>query len=112
MNARAARARRFVLAAWILLAACVAAWPFAGAGIGWITATLSFFPLLLPLPGIFRSSRKAMRAAPMALAPVLALAITESLVNPAARAIAGASLALVLVAFAGIVAALRTAPRD
>jgi hypothetical protein len=48
----------------------------------------------------------------MALAPALALAITESLVNPPARAIAGASLALTLVAFAAIVAALRTAPRE
>jgi uncharacterized membrane protein len=112
MNARAARTQRFVLASWILLATCVAAWPIAGVGIGWITASLAFVPLLLPLHGICRSSRKALRAAPMALAPALALAITESLVNPPARAIAGASLALVLAAFAALVAALRTAPRD
>lgn len=112
MNTRAARTQRFALTIWILLAACVATWPFADSGIGWITAALAFLPLLLPLPGMLRSSRKALRAAPMALAPALALALTESLANPPARAIAGSSLALVLIAFAAIVAALRTAPRD
>jgi len=112
MSARAARALRIALAAWFLLAASVAAWPWAGAGIGGIMAALAFVPLLLPVPGLVRGSRKALRAAPMALAPALALAITESLVNPAARLPAGASLALVLVAFAAIVAALRTAPAD
>lgn len=112
MNARAARAQRFAVAAWILLAGCVAAWPFARVGIGGITATLAFLPLLLPLPGLLRHSRKALRAAPMALAPALAFALTETLANPPARALAGASLALVLVAFAAIVAALRSAPRD
>jgi uncharacterized membrane protein len=112
MNARAARARRFAIAAWILLAACVAAWPLAQVGIGRVTAALAFLPLLLPLPGLLGGSRATLRAAPMALAPVLALAITESLANPPARALAGASLALVLTAFASIVAALRAAPRD
>lgn len=112
MSERAARARRAALAAWLLLAACVAAWPFVQAGIGGFVATLAFMPLLLPLHGLFGGSRRTLRAAPMALAPVLALAITETLVNPAARAIAGASLVMVLVAFASIVAALRAAPRD
>jgi uncharacterized membrane protein len=112
MNARAARAHRIAVAAWFLLAASVAAWPWAGAGIGGITAALAFVPLLLPLPGLLRGSRTALRAAPMALAPALACAITESLANPAARLPAGASLALVLVSFAGVVAALRAAPAD
>lgn len=112
MSAHAVRVARLALAAWVLLAASIAAWPFAGAGIGGITATLAFLPLLLPLPGIVRGSRRAYRAAPMALAPALALAVTETLVNPPARPLAGASLALVLVAFAAIVAALRTMPRE
>ena len=112
MSARAARVARLACAAWVLLAAIVAAWPFAGVGIGGITATLAGLPLLLPLPGLLRGSRRALRAAPMALAPALALAITETLVNPPARPLAGTSLALALVAFAAVVAALRTAPRD
>ena len=48
----------------------------------------------------------------MALAPALTLALTEFLVNPPARPFAGATLALVLAAFAAILAALRTLPRD
>jgi uncharacterized membrane protein len=112
MRPRAARARRLALAAWCLLAASVAAWPFARVGIGGITAALAFAPLVLPFPGLFRGSRKALRAAPMALAPALALAITESLVNPPARVLAGVSLALVLAAVAAILAALRGSPPD
>src|SRR5262245_21730017 len=83
MSARADRAARFAVAAWTLLAACIAAWPFAGLGIGRVTAMIAFLPLLLPLPGIVRRATRALRAAPMALAPALALAITETLVNPA-----------------------------
>lgn len=112
MSAPAAGASRFALCAWILLAACVAAWPFVGVGIGALTAALGFLPLLLPLPGLIRGSRRALRAAPLALAPALALAITETLANAPARVIAGASLALVLVAFAAVVAALRATPGD
>ena len=70
----------------------------------------AFIPLLLPLPGLVRGSVKWLRAAPMALAPALALAITEILVNPPARPFAGASLALAFLAFAAIVAALRSRP--
>ena len=44
----------------------------------------------------------------MTLAPALALAITEILVNQSARTFAGASLALAFLAFAAIVAALRS----
>lgn len=111
MSTRAGRARHFALAAWILLALSVAAWPFAGAGTGAITSAIAFLPLLLPLPGIARGSLRALRASPMALAPVLALAITETLANPAARFTAGATLALVLLAFAAVVAAIRAGPR-
>ena len=111
MSARADLAARFAVAAWILLAACVAAWPFAGLGIGRVTTAIAFLPLLLPLPGIVRRSTRALRAAPMALAPALALAITETLVNPTARGLTGASLALVLLAFAAVVARLRATPK-
>jgi uncharacterized membrane protein len=106
MSDRARTILRIAVAAWILLGASIATWP--GAGIGRLTAAFAFVPLLLPLHGIFRGSVKWLRAAPMALAPALALAITEILVNPPARLVAGASLALAFVAFAAIVAALRS----
>jgi uncharacterized membrane protein len=111
MSGRAGAARRLALGAWLLLALSVAAWPFAGAGIGRLTAAIAFAPLLLPIAGLAAGSRRATRAAPMALAPVLALAVTETLVNPAARPWAGVSLALAFAAFAGVVAALRATPR-
>jgi len=111
MSELASRTRRIALIAWVLLAASVAGWPLAGAGISRVAAAVAFVPLLLPLPGITRSSLRALRAAPMALAPALALAITEILVNAAARPIAGTTLMLACAAFAAVVAAIRAAPR-
>ncbi len=112
MSDRAGNARRAALAAWLLVAASVAWWPFAGAGIGWMPASIALATLLLPLPGIARASKRAMRAAPMALAPALVLALTEVVANPAARPWAAATLALALFAFATVLAALHQAPRD
>ena len=103
--------RRLAVAAWLLLVLSVAAWPFVGARIGPVTTAIAFLPLLLPLPGLVGDSGRALRGAPLALAPLLALAVTEYLVNPPARPWAGLSLALAFVAFAAIVAALRVAPR-
>lgn len=111
MNARAAGTRRVAVAAWLLLMLSVAAWPFATAGIGRVFAAIAFLPLLLPLPGLLGDSSRALRAAPLALAPVLALAVTEVIANPPARAWAGLSLGLVLVAFAALIAAIRASPR-
>jgi uncharacterized membrane protein len=110
MSDRARTARGLAISAWVLLAASIAAWPLAGAGIGLVSTAIAFLPLLLPLPGLLGGSRRALGAAPMALAPALALAITEILANPSSRPIAVASLALAFAAFAGIVAALRAAP--
>ena len=110
MSDRASRAHQVALASWVLLAASVAAWPFAGQGIGRLSAAIAFLPLLLSLPGLARGSRRALRAAPMALAPALAIALTEVVANPTARGLAALSLALVLVAFAAIVAAIRATP--
>jgi uncharacterized membrane protein len=111
MNARAAGTRRVAVAAWLLLMSSVAAWPFEAAGIGRVFAAIAFLPLLLPLPGLLGDSSRALRAAPLALAPVLALAVTEVVANPPARPWAGLSLALVFVAFAALIAAIRASPR-
>jgi uncharacterized membrane protein len=111
MSERARTARGIAIAAWVLLATSVAAWPLTGVGIGLARTAIAFLPLLLPLPGLLGGSRRALGAAPMALSPALALAITEILANPSARPIAVASLALAFAAFAGVVAALRAAPR-
>lgn len=109
---RARLTRRAALAAWLALAASVAAWQLPAAGIGPVAALIAGLPLLLPLPGLVRGARRALRAAPMALAPLLAVAITECLANPPARIAAGVTLALAFAAFAAILAALRALPPD
>lgn len=111
MSLRAASTHRVAVAAWLLLMLSVAAWVFAAAAISHIVAAIAFLPLLLPLPGLLGNSSRALRAAPLALAPVLALAVTEILANPPARPWAGLSLAFVFAAFAAIIAAIRTSPR-
>ena len=111
MSLRAAGTRRVAIAAWLLLMLSVAAWALEAVGIGHTFAAIAFLPLLLPLPGLLGNSGRALRAAPLALAPVLALAITEIVANPPARPWPGLSLALVLTAFAAIIAAIRTSPR-
>lgn len=108
-GARAARARRAVLAAWAALVVSVAAWPAAGTGPA--LAFVAALPLLLPLPGLLRGASRTLRWAPLTLAPALALALTEVVANPAARTVAGITLLLALAAFAAVIAALRTAPR-
>lgn len=110
MSGRTAVLRRVAVATWLLLALSVAAWPL-GAGIGWVAWALALVPLLLPLPWILAGSVRALRAASLALAPLLAVAVTEYLVNAPARTWAGTSLALAFTAFAAIVAAIRASPR-
>jgi uncharacterized membrane protein len=102
--------RRVAVAVWLLLVVSVAIWPLA-AGIGWALTALACLPLLLPLPGLLRGSLRALRGATLALAPLLAIAVTEYLVRPPARPWAGISLALAIAAFAAILAALRAVPR-
>ncbi len=104
---RAQRMRRVAIVAWFALIGSIASWPFAGVRIGWPTAALALLPMCLPLPGIFRGRECTLRWAPLALAPAIALALTEVLVNPRARTIAALTLFLVLAAFAAAIAALR-----
>lgn len=112
MNDESGRNRhRVALAVWLALLISVACWPLGDGGIGPLTTALALLPLLAPLPGVARGMQRTLRWAPLTLAPPLALALTEILVNPAARARASVSLALILAAFAAVIAALRrTAP--
>jgi len=112
MNGRARIARRSAIACWLILTVSVACWPFGRSGIGLPTTALAFLPLLLPLSGIARGSRQTYRWAPLTLAPALALAVAEFLINTPLRLRTGLSLALLFLAFASLIAALRTAPSD
>ena len=112
MSDRARITRRVAATTWLVLIASIAIWPLPAAGIGTIAALVAGLPLRLPGAGLARGSRRALQAAPMAIAPALALAITEFRANPAARIAAGVTLALAFVAFAAILAALRALPAD
>ncbi len=111
MRGPARTAHLAAVAAWLALAGSIALWQ-AGSGIGIVATLVAGLPLLLPLPGILRGARRSLGAAPMALAPALALAITEFLVNPPARPFAGATLAIAFTAFAAVLTALRSLPPD
>lgn len=111
MSDRGRSAWRRALVAWILLAACVLAWPWAGAGTGITTTAVALLPLLLPLHGLLSGSSLTLRSAPLALVPALTVALTETLVNAAARVHMAATLALVLAAFAAILPVMRNTPR-
>ena len=80
--------------------------------LGRLSTALALLPLLPPIAGILRGRRRTLAWAPLALAPALALAVTEILVNAAARNRATVSLALILLAFASVLGALRSAGRD
>jgi uncharacterized membrane protein len=108
---RARATGRIAAGAWLLLILSVLCWPLGASAVGWATTAIAFLPLLLPLPGLARGTRRTQTWAPLTLAPVLALALTEVLVNPVARTRCAVTLALVLAAFATILAALRAAPR-
>jgi uncharacterized membrane protein len=99
--------RRLATAAWLLLIASIARWPFGAAGIGPLTAAIALLPLLMPLPGLFMGSRRTLQWSPLTLAPALALALTEILVNAPARKLVTLTLVLIFAAFAMMIAALR-----
>ena len=103
-------ARWATLLIWALLIASVSVWPFAG--IGRITTAAAILPLLLPVRGFIRQTPRTIRWSSLTLAPALALAATELLVNPGAQIPAALTLALILAAFAAVVALLRTLTRD
>jgi len=107
----AVRVRRFAIGVWLLLAASIAAWPIPANGVGLGTTAIALLPLFLPLPGLLRGRRLTLQWSSLTLAPALALAVTEILVNSAARTYVTLTLALILVAFAMIVATLRVNPR-
>ncbi|MGH8136409.1 MAG: DUF2069 domain-containing protein [Steroidobacteraceae bacterium] len=112
VNERDAPLRRLAPGSWLLLIASIVAWPFCSAGIGFMTTAIAVLPLLLPMPGLVRTQRRTLQWSPLTLAPALALALTEILVNAPARIPATLTLALIFTAFAITVAALRKIPRS
>jgi len=103
------RARQFALAAAAVLAACVAAtalrsahWP---TNLAWLVVLL--LPLVAPLPGLVRGTRRTYAWATLCVTPYFIYGVTEVIANPSVRGAAGAILFASLAWFIALVWYLR-----
>jgi uncharacterized membrane protein len=83
-------------------------------GYSWPICILAVLPLLAPLNGLLRGRRHTYAWATLFAIPYLVFALTELLVNPAARWVAALSLLLVFGWFCAMIFFLRVsrAPRE
>jgi uncharacterized membrane protein len=98
-------ARSLTIWLWIALALSLLGWVLAG--YPWLICALAVLPLLAPLNGLVRGRRNTYAWATLFAVPYLAFALTELLVNPAARWVAAVSLLLVFGWFCTMILFLR-----
>jgi uncharacterized membrane protein len=108
----AQNARLLTLVLWSAVALSLLAWT--QAGYAWLLCVLAVIPLLAPLNGLFKGRRYTYAWATLFTIPYSTFAVTELLVNPAARWVASISLLLVFGWFCTMVLFLRAsrAPRE
>ncbi len=104
----AANARALTITLWAALCASLLLW--AAAGYSWLLCLFATLPLLAPLRGLILGRRYTYAWATLFAIPYFAFAVTEILVNPAARWVAGATLVLVFAWFCAMVVYLRSSP--
>jgi uncharacterized membrane protein len=102
---RVSNARGLTLWLWAAVVLSLLGWILVG--YPWVLCVLAALPLLAPLRGLLRGSRYTYAWATLFAVPYLMFAITELLVNPQARWVAGISLLLVFAWFCAMVAFLR-----
>jgi uncharacterized membrane protein len=90
---------------WLAIVLSLLAWMLAG--YPWPICLLAALPLLAPLNGLVRGRRHTYAWATLFAVPYLAFAMTELLVNSAARWAAGISLLLVFAWFCTMILYLR-----
>jgi uncharacterized membrane protein len=95
------------LAVWLWAAVVLSLLAWIPAGYPWPICILASLPLLAPLSGLIRGRRHTYAWATLFAVPYLAFALTELLVNPAARWVAAMSLLLVFGWFCTMVVFLR-----
>ncbi len=95
------------LAVWLWAAVVLSLLAWILAGYPWSICILAALPLLAPLSGLIRGRRHTYAWATLFAVPYLAFALTELLVNPAARWVAAMSLLLVFGWFCTMVVFLR-----
>jgi uncharacterized membrane protein len=98
-------ARSLTVWLWIAVVASLLAWMLAG--YPWLICVAAALPLLAPLNGLVRGRRHTYAWATLFAVPYLVFALTELLVNPAARWVAALSLLLVFGWFCTMILFLR-----
>lgn len=99
-----------VLTIWLWAAVALSLLAWITVGYPWPICTLAVAPLLAPLHGLVRGRRYTYAWATLFAVPYLIFALTELLVNPAARWVASLSLLLVFGWFCAMVLFLRASP--
>jgi uncharacterized membrane protein len=90
---------------WVAVSMSLLAWTLVG--YPWLLCAIAVLPLLAPLNGLVRGRRYTYAWATLFAIPYLAFAMTELLVNPQARWVAGVSLLLVFAWFCTMILFLR-----
>jgi uncharacterized membrane protein len=98
-------ARSLTIWLWIAVALSLLGWMLVG--YPWLICILAVLPLLAPLNGLVRGRRHTYAWATLFAVPYLVFALTELLVNPAARWVAAMSLLLVFGWFCTMILFLR-----
>ena len=98
-------ARSLTIGLWAAVTLSLLAWILVG--YSWPICAVAVLPLLAPLNGLIRGRRHTYALATLFAIPYLAFALTELLVNPAARWVAAMSLLLVFGWFCSMILFLR-----
>ena len=98
-------ARSLVIGFWVAVVLSLLAWILAG--YPWPMCVVAALPLLAPLSGLIRGRRHTYAWATLFAIPYLMFALTELLVNPAARWVAAMSLLLIFAWFCTMILYLR-----
>ena len=96
-----------LLSIWLWLAVSLSLLAWSSAGYPSAICVVAVLPLLAPLHGLVRGRRYTYAWATLFAVPYLTFALTELLVNPAARWVASASLLLVFAWFCTMILFLR-----
>jgi uncharacterized membrane protein len=102
------KTRMLTIGLWIAVALSLLSWTLVG--YPWAICVLAVLPLTAPLRGLIQGRRYTYAWATLFAIPYLVFALTELLVNPAARWAASISLLLIFSWFCTMILFLRASP--
>ncbi len=100
-----------VLTLWLWVAVSLSLLAWITVGYPWPICVLAVIPLAAPLGGLIKGRRYTYAWATLFVIPYIVFALTELLVNPAARWVAAISLLLIFGWFCTVVLFLRASPK-